>query len=100
MMGWSTIKMLLALRCDESTRLISESLDRDLPAVERWAVRLHAIACRPCRRFRRQILFLREALQQRSVLESEGGVDELRLSDEARTRIAGAIADKSSKDSS
>lgn len=99
-MGWSTIKMLLALKCDESTLLISEALDQDLPVVERWAVRLHAVSCCSCRRFRRQVLFMREALQQRPALESEGGVDELRLSTEARTRIAGSIADNSSKDSS
>ncbi len=98
-MGWSTIKMLLALKCDESTRLLSDALDRDLPPVERWAVRLHAISCRACRRFRRQILFLRKALQERLDWDSDGGADELRLSNEARTRIGQVIADNSSKDS-
>ena len=98
-MVWSTIKMLLALKCDESTRLISLALDQDLPFVERWAVRLHAIACRPCRRFRRQLLFLRKALQERLDLDSGQGADEHGLSDEARTRLGRAIADNSSKDS-
>jgi len=98
-MVWSAIKMLLALKCDESTRLISEALDRDLPAVERWAVRLHAVSCRSCRPFRRQLIFLREALQRRSALESAGGADALRLSDGARSRIARAIADSFSEDS-
>ena len=99
-MVWSAIKMLLALKCAESTRLVSEALDRDLPAVERWAVRLHAVSCRSCRPFRRQIVFLREALQRRSALESAGGGNERGLSDGARTRIARAVERDSSKDSS
>ena len=98
-MVWSAIKMLLALKCEESTRLVSEALDRDLPAVERWAVRLHAVSCRSCRPFRRQVIFMRETLQQRFALESAGSDDAFRLSDEARTRIAQVIADRASEDS-
>lgn len=93
---WPKIKMLLALRCDVSTRLISQALDHDLPPVERWAIRLHALSCRSCHRFRRQVLFLRTAIQQRFNLESATGVDSIRLADEARARIAAVIANKSS----
>ena len=60
---------------------------------------LHAVPCRSCRPFRRQVIFLREALQQRSALESAGSDDAFRLSDEARTRIARVIADRASEDS-
>ena len=98
-MAWSAIKMLLALKCEESTRLVSEALDRELPAVERWAVRLHAVSCRSCRPFRRQVIFLRETLQQRFALESADSNDAFRLSDESRTRIARVIADRASEDS-
>ncbi len=63
-MSLSTIKRILTLTCEQSTRLVSESLDRDLPRGERWAVRLHALCCRSCRRYRRQILFLREAVRR------------------------------------
>jgi predicted anti-sigma-YlaC factor YlaD len=99
-MTWSTIKMLLALRCDESTRLVSESLDRDLPAVERWAVRLHAISCRSCRPFRKQVQFLRRALTMQSEIDPPAAVaPDQTLSDDARSRIAKAIADESPQNS-
>ena len=92
-MTWATIKKILTLTCDESTRLVSESLDRELPAGERWAVRLHALSCRSCRRFRRQLLFLRDAVRR-----GAGGMDadplELgaALSPEARERIKQSLA--------
>jgi hypothetical protein len=98
-MGWSTIKMLLALKCDESTRLLSDALDRDLPFVERWAVRLHAISCRSCCRFRRQMLILRKAIQNRVAMDPDEVANRLQLSDEARKRISRAIAGNSSEDS-
>lgn len=99
-MMWSTVKMLLALKCDESTRLVSESMDRDLPRVERWAIRLHAISCRSCRRFRRQVEFMLNALSQRGAIDAGGLESDPRLSDSARARITRAIADRSSENSS
>lgn len=57
-------KLLLTLHCEESTRLMSDGLERDLSAVERWAVRLHFISCKACRRFRKQLQFLQAAAQR------------------------------------
>ena len=57
------IRLILTLRCEQSTQLVSASLENELTFAERWAVRLHAISCWSCRRFRRQILFLREAMR-------------------------------------
>ncbi len=63
-LSFKAIKLVLTLRCEESTRLVSDSLDRDLTRSERLAIRLHAVSCWSCRRFRRQILFLREAIRR------------------------------------
>ena len=92
-MSFATIRKILTLTCDESTRLVSESLERELPAGQRWAVRLHALSCRSCRRFRRQILFLRDAVRR----GGRGlGVDSLSagesLSPAARDRIRQFLA--------
>lgn len=57
----AAIWRILTLTCDESTRLVSTSLDEPLPFSDRTAVRVHAVICRACRRFRRQIRFLGEA---------------------------------------
>jgi hypothetical protein len=61
---WKALKLLLTLHCEESTQLLSAGLERDLSAVERWAVRLHAVVCKQCRRFRRQLRFLQRAGRQ------------------------------------
>ncbi len=95
MSSWSTILRILTLSCGESTRLVSESLDRDLPTGERLAVRLHAVSCLSCRRFARQLRFLRTALQHR---DAEAVVDggPVALSTEARERIHQLLTDEES----
>lgn len=98
-MSWSTVKRVLTLCCDESTRLVSESLDRELPFGERLAVRLHALSCRSCRRCKKQFVFLRQALVRR-MREAERAVSALpALSGEARARIKHALAKEASGDS-
>ena len=64
MQFFRAIKLVLTLECHESTELVSASLERQLSFAERWAVRLHAVACWSCRRFRRQIEFIRAAMRQ------------------------------------
>lgn len=100
-MSFATIKKILTLKCEESTRLVSESLDQELPWGERWAVRLHAVSCRACRRYRRQLLFLREAARRRAnemvdALDSAGPT----LSPEARDRIRRALGSQNSPEDS
>ncbi len=72
--------MLLTLRCEESTRLMSEGFHRDLTAVERWSVRLHFISCNYCRRIKKHWALLQEVAARRTKVLSE-------LSAEARQRI-------------
>jgi len=50
------------LSCRESTRLISQGLDRDLAFGERVALRVHFVYCMGCRRANRQMAFLRRAV--------------------------------------
>ena len=63
---WRAIKLLLTLHCEESARLQSEALERNLTGVERWAVRLHFLSCRACRNFKRQLRFIQEAARRQS----------------------------------
>jgi len=51
------------LSCRETTRLISQGLDRDLALGERVALRVHFLYCLGCRRANRQLAFLRRAVQ-------------------------------------
>lgn len=92
-MLFASLKRILTLTCEESTRLVSESLDRELPAGERWAVRLHALCCWSCRRYRRQILFLRDAIRRRAIdIGAAAPPAGPTLSPEARQRIQQALA--------
>ena len=52
---------ILTLKCDEATRLVSDGFERDLRRLERWALRMHLISCRPCRRMRAQFKLLHQA---------------------------------------
>lgn len=52
------------LSCKETTRLISQGLDRELALGERLALRLHYAYCLGCRRAGRQMAFLRRAVRE------------------------------------
>ena len=56
--------MILRRTCKEVVALLVAREDRDLPAVERVALRLHLAACRACPKFERQLLTMRNALKQ------------------------------------
>jgi hypothetical protein len=53
---------LLNLSCREASRLISESLDRQLTRHDRWALGLHMLLCSACRKFAHQCQWLRDVL--------------------------------------
>lgn len=84
---FAAAKLILTLKCEQSTHLVSNSLDRELTAVERWAVRLHFIGCWSCRRFGKHIRQIRAAM----TFHPEKTTDEQRLSTEALDRIRKAI---------
>ncbi len=80
------------MSCDEVVQFVSQDHDRDLTHGERFALRSHLLYCTGCRRYRRQIAVLRQALRlhvkQIQHLESGGP---LALPPEARARISKAL---------
>lgn len=82
----SGIKRILTLSCDESSRLVSEALDRKLPLAERVAVRAHFICCKPCRAFAKQIRVLGDAACD------DSATADAQLSAAARNRMAEALS--------
>ena len=80
------IRLILTLKCEESTRLYSEQMDQQLSFSEKWAVRLHGWICASCWRFRRQMGFLRQAAQSVGDHLPNGSSDP-QLSPVARDRI-------------
>jgi hypothetical protein len=75
----------LSPSCKAATRLQSEALDHKLPLRQRFGLRVHLMLCKWCRRYGKQIAFLRDAAHEHP--------DELaepvpqKLSNEARERI-------------
>ncbi|HEY0907476.1 MAG TPA: zf-HC2 domain-containing protein [Methylophilus sp.] len=50
------------LNCKQTSLLVSQSLDRPLTWRERWAVRWHLWICVYCRRFRQQLMLIRQQM--------------------------------------
>ena len=82
---------ILTLRCEAASELSSRELDESLTRVDRIALSCHLLAYKSCRRFRKQIRVIHEAVRRRErlLVETDGGGD--LLSSEARNRIALAI---------
>lgn len=56
--------MMGIISCKESTRLVSQGLDRELAFGERAALRVHLVICLGCRRAGQQLQFLRRAVRE------------------------------------
>jgi len=91
------LKLIASTRCEEATRLVSESLDRDLSRVERTALVLHRMVCRPCRRFMKQMNDLHRAFRSmpKSMRKKLSQSVVVRLAPERRERIKRMLAEAS-----
>ncbi|GAB4133728.1 zf-HC2 domain-containing protein [Thermopirellula anaerolimosa] len=80
------------LRCREVSKLVSESLDHELPLRIRLQVWLHLAMCRLCSAFARQVrLFRRAARNHPDRLMPDDRDPRATLSPEARARIKSAL---------
>jgi hypothetical protein len=75
----------LSPTCRDASRFQSETLDHQLPPAKRTGLWLHLLICKWCRRYGRQIRFLRHAAQANPDELTEA--DPQKLSGEARERI-------------
>ena len=75
----------LSPTCKRATRLQSEAMDRRLSFSQKLGLRLHLFLCKWCRRYGRQLKFLRSAV--RGCEEHESREAPQGLSPEARERI-------------
>lgn len=77
------------MNCQQASHLLSQSQDSPLPWPQCFGLRLHLMMCRACSRFAGQLALLRQAVRtQARQVENDAGV---RLSEEARDRIAGKL---------
>lgn len=79
------------LSCEEVTRLVSESLDRELSLRQRVSIKMHLMMCRLCSRYKKQLAGLREAFRLHALREEDMDIYRASLSSEARERIKQAL---------
>ena len=82
----------LSPNCREAVRAQSEALDHPLPLRKRLGLWLHLLICKWCRRYGKQIGFLRDAAQEHQEQFVQAGPQ--KLSGEARERIKQRLQDQ------
>ena len=100
-MNWTSNLMKILARgaaslsptCKQATRLQSKTLEHKLPFPQRLGLQLHLLLCKWCRRYGKQIRFLRDAAQEHpeELAEPVPG----KLSADARQRIKQKLHDHS-----
>jgi hypothetical protein len=86
---------ILTLHCETASELASQEMDEPLGFADRLALRAHVLICRSCRRFQRQLRWIRLAARSRA---RAGSLDRTTLSSEARRRIAQALREAGKSD--
>ncbi|HWP49472.1 MAG TPA: hypothetical protein VNM22_20105 [Candidatus Limnocylindrales bacterium] len=82
------------MTCKEVTRLISESLDKKLPFYQRLSLHAHFRLCIFCKRYARQLLFIRETLRSLSQRIEDPVFPLPSLSEEARETMKRRIREQ------
>ncbi|TAK97082.1 MAG: zf-HC2 domain-containing protein [Aquabacterium sp.] len=77
------------MNCEQATRLLSESQERDLGVSERTMLRVHTWICEGCRNFGGQLGFIRHAMK--GFAAREGSESGLPLDDDAGGTPPGAV---------
>ena len=75
--------------CRQVSRLQSDVLDQPLSLPKRFGLRFHLLVCKWCRRYGKQIRFLRQAVQEHPDEVNEAVPRA--LSPEARERLARSL---------
>jgi hypothetical protein len=89
MTWWRGLITTLSMTCRDAAPLISHRMDRPLSAGEDTALHVHLAICPACRRYRGQLVLLRQCIQ---LLGAQGAPTEVSaLAPEARVRIREAL---------
>lgn len=70
--------------CKDISRLVSDSMDRNLSLKHRLGIRFHLMMCRYCYRFARQLKRMRQVIQQETAPQTP---PRQTLSDKQKQRI-------------
>ena len=82
----------LSPNCREASLLQSEALDHSLSRGQRFGLRLHLLLCKWCRRYGKQIRFLRQAVHEHP--DEVNDASPQSLSPEARERLKQSLREE------
>jgi hypothetical protein len=77
------------LNCKQTSQLISQSLDRKLTLRERFALQLHLLICKYCKRFSQQVKIMRVSV--RALINSVEKDDTITMPSSAKERISNVL---------
>ena len=75
------------LTCKDVSKLVSESLEHELPFRQRLGMRIHLMMCSLCRKYNRQALLLRELFRRMARFEEDQPDSRQHLPEATRERI-------------
>jgi hypothetical protein len=84
--------------CRDASRLQSDALDHPLPIFKRSGLWMHLLVCKWCRRYGRQIRFLRNAALEHPDQLAQASTQ--KLTAEARERIKISLRDNNNSENS
>ena len=87
------------LSCKDVSRLMSDSLEKQLPLSKRMGIRMHLMMCSVCRTARKQLLFVRQLLTGYDRWLEESGPEKDRLPADVAERIKNEMAEHAAKPS-
>jgi Putative zinc-finger len=77
------------LNCKQTSQLISQSLDRKLTLRERFALQLHLMLCKYCKRFSQQVQIMRVSVM--ALFNSVEKDDTITMPSSAKERISNVL---------
>ena len=84
--------------CKEVSRLVSESMETEIPLRKRIGLWIHLRMCRLCKGFAAQLRVIQTAAKQHGESESDTSLADVVLPDESRERIRSAMQKAESDD--
>lgn len=81
------------LSCKQVSQIISQSLDRPLTLRERFALKLHLLICKYCKRFSQQMQTIRVAVKQ--IINSIENDNTIEIPIAVKNRIAALVESNS-----
>jgi len=88
----------MIITCKQVSKALRDHRYYELPWYRRWGLQFHVGICAICGRYHRQVMALQDGIREFLDREEEDQpYEDMRLTPEARERIAGTLSDSESE---